>query len=349
MAGGTGGHVYPALSVADELIKAGEQVIWLGTKQGIEARLVPMHNIVLHTITIKGFRKTGIVRQLITPFLLVLAILLVFILILKTKPKLAIGFGGYVSGPGGIACKLCNKPLIIHEQNAVLGTTNKYLSRVANVKLSAFPNVMQQSIHCGNPVRSELVQINKAAVTADRALRLLVLGGSSGARKLNEILPQAIATCDIAQQIEVLHQTGSKCLTECQQNYLNLNLLTTNKTIHIKDYIDDMAEAYQWADVVICRSGAMTVWEIATVGVAALFIPYPYAIDDHQTANAQWLVENDAAMLLQEKELTPQLLASYLNRWNSGRQRLNVLAINAKSKRMPGSAQIISKYAMELG
>ena len=212
MAGGTGGHVYPAMSVAEEFISKGHQIEWLGTAVGIESRLVPELNLTLHTLPVKGVRKKKFMLQLLAPFQLLFSIISACLLIIKIKPKLILGFGGYASGPGGVAGKLCAKPLIIHEQNAIAGTTNRLLSNVSNVRLSAFPNALKKSVHCGNPVRKELANLIKQPVTTDRPLRIMVVGGSLGAKWLNEIIPQAVCNCSSTSELEVYHQTGERWL-----------------------------------------------------------------------------------------------------------------------------------------
>lgn len=304
MAGGTGGHVYPALGFAQLAREKGHRVSWLGTVAGLEARVVPANDIDFNTIDIAGVRGKGLKALIMAPFNIAKAVFQAQKIIKQTQPDLVIGFGGYSAGPGGVAAKLSGRPLVIHEQNAIAGTTNKLLSRIANKCLCAFERALPSAETVGNPVRTDIldlkqIQAPEQALDAEpvRSCRVLVIGGSLGARFLNESVPAAIASMAIQDRPVIRHQAGPKLLAEAQQAYK-----TAGVEAKVTAYIEDMAEAYEWADLVVCRAGAMTVSELSIAGVASLLVPFPFAIDDHQTANAQWLVEAGAARIYQQSE-----------------------------------------------
>ncbi len=345
MAGGTGGHVYPALTVADKLLAKSAVVEWLGTRRGIENRLVPQKQLLLHFVTISGLRGKGIVRWLIIPFQLLRAVVQAVKLIQQTKPDVVLGMGGFASGPGGLAAWLMRKPLVIHEQNAVAGTTNRWLNRFATKSLQAFPNSLHGATTVGNPVRDEILDIKPPAERkreSSARARLLVLGGSLGALKLNQIVPAALATISENERPEIWHQTGETHHQVTQEIYRDLN-------VHgrIDPYIDTMNQAYEWADLIICRSGALTVSEISAVGVAAIFVPFPFAIDDHQTKNAEYLVSANAAKLIQETELTKEVLAEVVTTLLSDSQKLLVMAENARAVSVRNAADIVADTCLE--
>lgn len=309
MAGGTGGHVFPGLSVAHCLKERGVQVHWLGTPQGIESRLVPEAELPLHYITISGLRGKGIKTLLTAPFKIITSIWQAMRVIKKVNPDIVIGMGGFASGPGGIASWLLGRPLIIHEQNAKAGWTNKILSIFARKVLQGFPFAFplhSKVLTIGNPVRSEIASLhtpeNRFGHKASN-FRLLVLGGSLGAKALNEIVPRVLSKIDKNKQPEVLHQTGDKLFNETKKQYESMGLSVT-----LQPFIKDMANAYAWADIVLCRAGALTVAELCAAGLGAIFVPYPYAVDDHQTANAHFMVKHQAAICLQQSELTEDRL-----------------------------------------
>ncbi len=314
MAGGTGGHVFPALAVAHELRARGAEVFWLGTHKGMEAELVPQAGIEMEWISISGLRGKGLLGWLLAPFRLALAMFQSLAVILRRRPMAILGMGGFVAGPGGLVSWLLRKPLLIHEQNAVAGLTNKLLARLANTVMQAFPNTFEQServVDCGNPVRKEIAELaepEKRFAGRDAKLRLLVLGGSLGAQALNEMVPEALAILSQEQRPEIWHQAGKRNIDAAQQQYQAMNV-----DARVEPFIADMAEAYGWADVVLCRAGALTVSELAAAGVGAMLVPFPFAVDDHQTANARYLSDNGAALLLPQSELNAQRLKEILS------------------------------------
>jgi len=344
MAGGTGGHVFPALAVAKELIARGVNVEWLGTKNGIEADLVPQAGIKLNTIDIVGLRGKNIVTWLKLPWVLLRAIWQALGIIKQFKPNVVLGLGGFAAGPGGLAAKLCRKSLVIHEQNAIAGTTNKWLAKISNRRAVGFPNSLPNAEWVGNPVRQAFYELQS---TADRneqnkKQNLLILGGSLGARKLNQLLPAALQTMDESLRPNIWHQTGNQHIDSTKETYQSSGV-----SAKVVSFIDDIAQAYDWADIVVCRAGALTVAEITASGVAALLVPFPYAIDDHQSKNAQWLVDNDAGILWQENKLTPQVLAKELAGLLSSTVRLNELAKNAQALSMPNAARRVADICLE--
>lgn len=328
MAGGTGGHVFPGLSLAHYLQAQGIEIHWLGTAKGLEAKVVPQADIPLHTISITGLRGKGIAKLLTAPWQLGRAIWQARRIIHAINPQVVIGMGGFASGPGGLASWLSRIPLIIHEQNATAGMTNTYLSKLAACVIEAFPNSFAKSkrVHTiGNPVRAELLAV---AAPSERfaqrrgPLRLLVIGGSLGAQFLNQLLPQAINHLADKQQVMVYHQVGDKHVAQAQAAYaqagLNAQLLSGEDPIpqasglFLTPFIKSMAQAYAWADLVLCRAGALTIAELCAVGLGAILIPFPHAVDDHQTANANYFVNHQAGLCIQQADLTAESLASKL-------------------------------------
>lgn len=309
MTGGTGGHVFPGLAIAEYLRAQGVEVHWMGTEKGIEARVVPKAAIPLHNIQITGLRGKGIAALLKSPYRLTQAIYQARQIIKKVNPDVALGLGGFVSGPGGIASRLMGIPLIIHEQNAKAGLTNRFLAHLSKEVLEGFPNVFKKATYIGNPIRKEIIEINapRFRVNTEARLRLLVLGGSLGAKALNETVPQALAQLPSDARPHIWHQSGEQNFQATQNTYVKQQI-----EAKVMPFIDNMAEAYAWADLVICRAGALTVSELAAVGLGAIFIPYPYAVDDHQTANAQFLVSRQAALCIQQADLTPDVLLNHL-------------------------------------
>ena len=310
MAGGTGGHVFPALAVAHRLSEAGYRVIWIGNRSGMEAALVPKHGFEMAWVSFGGVRGKGLLPKLLLPFNLLVAFAQALGILLRVKPSAVIGFGGYISFPGGMMAALLGKRLVLHEQNAIAGLANKVLAKVADSVLTAFPGVLPRATWCGNPVRKEIVAL---PIPAGRygarsgALRVLVIGGSLGALALNEVLPRALALLPAAERPQVTHQSGAKHIDALRAAYAAAGVSAATFA-----FIDDMARAYADADLVICRAGAMTVAEVACAGVAALFVPFPFAVDDHQTANARFLADKNAALLVQQAALTPESLAAQL-------------------------------------
>lgn len=308
MAAGTGGHVYPALGFAALAQKQGHSVSWLGTSSGIEARVVPEAGIELNSIEISGVRGKGLVSLIAAPLKILRAVFQARKVIKKVKPDLVIGFGGYISGPGGVASKISGIPLVVHEQNAIAGTTNKLLARMASERLCAFEDALPKSKMVGNPVRENILALAGSTGSLTNRPHMLVIGGSLGARFLNESVPKAIAKMPRLLRPEIRHQAGAKMLDDAKSWYAN-----TGVKAEVTAYIEDMAEAYKWADFIVCRAGAMTVSELAVVGVPSVLVPYPYAIDDHQTANANWLVQLGAAEIYQQSENDVERFGAIIN------------------------------------
>ena len=338
MAGGTGGHLFPALAVADYLRARGVEVRWLGSRGGMESRLVPKHNYPIDYISISGLRGKGVLGWLLAPYKINIAILQALRLMLKFKPDAVLGMGGFVTGPGGVAALLMSKPLIIHEQNAIAGLTNRLLSKIADRVLQAFPGALKvKGVETvGNPIRDSISKIEQTEMQGG-PLRLLVVGGSLGALALNETIPQALAQMEPSSRPQVRHQCGERHLDSARAAYDAVGV-----EAQVTPFIDDMAEAYSWADLVICRAGALTVSELAAVGVASILIPFPHAVDDHQTANGQFLVNASGAEMVQQSELSAERLSSMLTRYcqepEAGRELLKQMAANAKSLAKPESA-----------
>ena len=348
MAGGTGGHVYPALAVARALQARSRDVVWLGTHRGLESRIVPAAGIDIEWISVKGLRRKGALALLIAPLQLALALFQSLGVIFRRRPAAVLGMGGFVSGPGGVAAWLTRRPLVIHEQNAAAGLTNRLLARLARVVLQAFPGSFNSPINAetvGNPVREDIAAI---AAPADRfanrqgRLRLLVLGGSQGALALNRTVPAALAQLDAEMRPVVRHQCGERTLDTARRAYSDNGV-----DVELLPFIDDMAAAYAWADLVVCRAGALTVAELCAAGLPALFVPYPAAVDDHQTANATPMTDAGAAAIVQESDLTPELLADLLREWLQSRQALLIRAEKARALATPHSLSRITELCLE--
>ena len=307
-AAGTGGHIFPGLAIAQALRSKGWDVTWLGTKIGMENRLVKAQDFHIESIDFGGARGKGFAAWLLMPFRLIKASIQCSAVIAKTEPNLVIGFGGYVTLPTGLAAKCMGKHLAIHEQNSIIGLSNKVLSYLTQNVYTAFPNVLKKAIVTGNPLRAAFVNVDEPAVRfANRKgpLHILIIGGSLGAKFLNETIPQAIKLLDLKNQPTVTHQSGADQYVDLKNLYESLNIKA-----NVVSFIDDTAQAFANADLIICRAGASTVTEIAAVGAAAMFVPLPSAVDDHQTLNAMYMVKNNAAWLLVQKKLTPQSLAN---------------------------------------
>ena len=348
MAGGTGGHVFPALAVADELRARGVPVIWLGTQAGIEARLVPQSGYPIEWLSISGWRGKGIVNTLLAPVRLFVACYQALLVLLKRKPCAVLGMGGFASGPGGLMAWLLRKPLLIHEQNAVAGLTNRLLSIAANEVMEAFPGALgKKANYVGNPVRKDIIDLPAPELRLanhDGALRVLVIGGSLGAVRLNELVPEAVSKIESAARPEVWHQTGLKNYDAAQALYNKFNV-----DARVDAFVDDMATAYAWADVVICRAGAMTVFELAAAGVASILVPYPYAVDDHQTVNAEYLEKVDAAIVCQQKNMDAEWLKLTITELMQQRDRLLRMAKSARSQAKPDAANDVAERCMLAG
>ncbi len=309
MAGGTGGHIFPALAVARDLEARGWKVVWLGAEGGMETRLVPQHGFQIETIPMRGMRGNGLRRWLSLPFMLASAFAGAARVLFRHRPDVAVGFGGYTGFPGGVMARLCLKPLVIHEQNSVAGLTNRLLSRVASRTLFAFPGAFAgKEGLVGNPVRAEIAAVAPpAARFAGRSgpLRVLVVGGSLGAKVFNDTVPAALARLPQDVRPRVVHQAGVKQIDALRDNYAREGV-----TADCRAFIDDMAAEYAAADIVLCRAGALTVAELAAAGAASVLVPYPHAVDDHQTGNARFLADAGAARLLPQGGLDAEALAA---------------------------------------
>jgi len=349
MAGGTGGHVFPALAVARALQQQSREVVWLGTHRGLESRVVPAAGIPIEWLAINGLRGKGTIALLLAPFQLVTALLQSLLVMWRHQPAAVLGMGGFVSGPGGLAAWLTRRPLVIHEQNAVAGLTNRLLARLARVVLQAFPgsfNSKRNPETVGNPVRPDIAAIDKPEVRlAGRSgsFRLLVLGGSQGALALNEAVPAALALLADDIRPVVRHQAGERTLRAARDAYRQHGV-----DAELSPFIEDMAEAYAWADLVICRAGALTVAELSAAGLPAIFVPYPAAVDDHQTANARPMVDAGAAEILQQKDMTRESLAGLLKNWLGSRNLLRARAQTARSLAITDALHRITHRCLEL-
>lgn len=346
MAGGTGGHVVPGLSIANALISKGHSVSWVGTRAGIEARLVPEAGIAIDYINISGVRGKGVAGLLTAPFKIAKAFLQARKILKQVKADAVIGMGGFVAGPGGIAAKSLGLPLVVHEQNAIAGTTNKILAYFSNAVLQAFDGAFADSDKLqtvGNPVRENLI-VNEPSVSLQgEPLKILVLGGSLGALALNNMVITLLQECD---GIEVTHQAGERHIEKVSEQYKAAAINPERFQLHA--YIADMHKAYQWADIVFCRSGAMTVSELSCALKPAIFVPFPFAIDDHQTANANFMVQAGAAFLLEQKAMTSAKLQEILQPLINDKGLLIEMAEKAKAVRITNACEKIVTACEEL-
>jgi len=352
MAGGTGGHVYPALAVATELLARGYRVEWVGTAHGLEHRVVPAAGILLHCLPMRGVRGKSLLHKLVALAYLAMASVQALWLVFRRAPGCVVGMGGYASGPAGVAAWLLRKPLLIHEQNAVAGTTNRMLAPLASAIMAGFPGAFRAGITysvSGNPVRRELLAA-RAAYTYDyagqRPLHLLVLGGSLGARPINDAVPAVVEKLlqDDTARIEVWHQTGQGHDADVRTRYGAL----LDRGVRVAPFIEDMAAAYAWADLVLCRCGALTIAELAVMGRPAVLVPLPHAIDDHQSANARALTQCGGARLLRQSEMNEQTLLALFKEFLSYPQRLSAMASAAFASAMPDAAVRVSDGCEEL-
>jgi UDP-N-acetylglucosamine--N-acetylmuramyl-(pentapeptide) pyrophosphoryl-undecaprenol N-acetylglucosamine transferase len=348
MAGGTGGHVFPALAVAEELAARGVAVSWLGTRRGLEARVVPAAGYPLQTMRVSGLRGKGVVRLLLAPFMLLIALLQALVILLRLRPRAVLGMGGFAAGPGGLVAWLLRRPLLIHEQNSVAGMTNRWLAPLAQTVMEAFPGSLPakyRPLHTGNPVRGEITRLPEPAERLARRhaeLRVLVIGGSLGAQALNSTVPAAVARLSSGNVCSVRHQTGITDVEAVRQAYTAAGI-----DAQVSAFIDDMAAAYAWADLVICRAGALTVAELAVVGVAAILVPYPHATDDHQTGNARFLADAGAAILQPQDTLNPQRLAVLLDDFAARRELLLEMACRARALALPQAARRVAELCLQ--
>ncbi|MHA5055403.1 undecaprenyldiphospho-muramoylpentapeptide beta-N-acetylglucosaminyltransferase [Acinetobacter schindleri] len=351
MAAGTGGHVFPALAVAKDLEQQGIEVSWLATPAGMENRLLKNHNIPIYQIDIQGVRGNGVVRKLAAPFKILKATLSAMKYMKQLKVDAVAGFGGYVAGPGGLAARMLGIPVIIHEQNAVAGFTNTQLSRIAKKVCQAFPNTFpaqDKIVTTGNPVRKEITEIFNPSwryqerEKAGQPLHILIVGGSLGAQALNERVPEALK--QLNTPLNVFHQCGQNHADATRARYANA---PATLNVEVQPFIEDMAQAYSDADLIICRAGALTVTEIATAGVAAIFVPLPSAVDDHQTANARFLANLGAAKICPQATMTPDSLKALLEPMLN-RQLLMEMAVKARQQAQPDATQHVVRLIQEL-
>ena len=343
MAGGTGGHIFPALAVAEKMRERGWRVVWMGNPEGMEARLVPQHGFEMLNLKFAALRGKGILRKLLLPLNLLRGFWQAQKAIRQVQPNVVLGMGGYITFPGGMMAALLGKPLVVHEQNSVAGLANRVLAGVADRIATGFPEVLAKGVWAGNPVRPEIA---KMAPPAERfagrtgALHLLVIGGSLGAQALNEMVPQAMALLGENERPQIVHQAGEKHIEALKANYAAVGVAA-----HCVSFIEDMAGAYEWADLVICRSGALTVAELAAAGVASILVPFPHAVDDHQTGNARFLVNVGGAFLLPQGELTPQAIALIRN---YSRGQLLEMAEKARSLAKPDATEEVANICAEI-
>jgi UDP-N-acetylglucosamine--N-acetylmuramyl-(pentapeptide) pyrophosphoryl-undecaprenol N-acetylglucosamine transferase len=346
MAGGTGGHIFPGLAVAECLRAQGVPVVWLGAVGGMESKVVPAHAIELHSVAVGGLRGKGWRTRALAPLMLLRALFASITILQKIKPRSVLSMGGYVAGPGGLAAWLLRRPLLVHEQNRVAGFTNRRLAGMARRVLTGFADALPNAEWVGNPVRASIASLADPAQrigTRSDTPRLLVLGGSLGARALNLAVPQALAQLPMADRPQVLHQCGSRGLDEARDAYAKAGV-----DAQVVAFIDDMAGSYAWADLAVCRAGALTLAELTAAGLGALLVPYPHAVDDHQTHNAEALVAVGAAELIQERDLDAQQLAQRLATLLHDRARVTAMAVAARSLAKPDAAQVIARACMEV-
>lgn len=345
MAGGTGGHVFPALAIAEALQEQGFNVCWLGTQKGLEARVVPAANIEIKYISIAGLRGKGVLSLLTAPFKITLAIWQSVRILRALRPAAVVGMGGFVTGPGGVAAWLLRIPLLIHEQNAIAGLTNRWLARLATTVMEAFPNTFEkkyQALHTGNPLRGHIMALSPPNPRPIHdPLRVLIVGGSLGAKALNETVPVALR--QVSAHLEVWHQTGNTHIEAMQKAYDGAPFQA-----QVMAFIEDMAAAYAWADLVICRAGAITVTELAQAGVASLLVPFPYAVDDHQTSNARFLSDNGAAILLPQTELTVDRLVTLITELHNHPTRLQSMSAAARDCATPDAGQQVVDLIIQI-
>ena len=354
MAAGTGGHVFPALSIAEVLKSRSVNVEWLGTPEGMENKLLENCDIKLHQISVRGLRGAGLQLKFLAPFMLIGAFIQSIGVIRRVNPHCVLGMGGFVCGPAGVAAKLMRKPLLIHEQNAVAGLTNRLLSKIANRVFEAFPGTFtahKKVRHTGNPLRQDIVRLHELAESSsesvkDKSLHILILGGSQGAATINQLIPELLINWHGKEHLKILHQTGSANLHESRQLYQSLGLDFT-EDCRVVDFIEDMATAYKWADLVICRSGASTVSELAAAGKTAILIPYPYHRDQQQTLNAQWLSSAGAGYLLQQADLSAKSVLKIIAELDADREKLVEISRRARAMAICDASEVIAMECME--
>ncbi len=346
MAGGTGGHVMPALAVAKALIDKGVDINWIGTSQGIEARMVPESGIAFDSIDIKGLRSGGLLRKTMVLLLLIKAMAQTFRLIRKYKPEAVLGMGGFVSGPGGLTAAALRLPVLLHEQNMVAGLTNRWLARFSQSVLTGFPQAqgIKNFTWVGNPVRQDITEIpapEQRLANRTGALRILVTGGSQGAYVFNQELPGLLKSGRLPE-LDIWHQSGQQATGEVSKAYLKAGI-----GCRVDPFINDMAMAYEWCDIIICRSGAMTVSEICCAGVVAIFVPYPHAVSDHQAVNADFLVRNNAAFVVREESFVEGEWLEILSDLERDHSKLVAMGNAARRLSKPRATQDVASRCME--
>lgn len=345
MAGGTGGHVFPALAVAERLRELGVPLLWLGTARGLEARVVPEAGFQLVTLPVGGFRGKGLMRQILAPLGALHALFRCLGLFLRKRPGAVLGLGGYASGPGGLAAWLLRIPLVIHEQNAVPGLTNRILAHLATRILESFPGSFRASlkaVHTGNPVRHKVLAVPAhGPARAPEGLRLLVLGGSQGASILNRVVPAALVGIQ-SSLAGVWHQSGAAEQELTQKRYAELGV-----PARVEAFIAEIASAYGWADLALCRAGASTLFELCAAGLPAILVPYPHAVDDHQTANARYLAARGAAILLPQPDLEEDRIAALIEALARTPERLRAMAAEARRFAMPAATEAVAEHCLE--
>jgi UDP-N-acetylglucosamine--N-acetylmuramyl-(pentapeptide) pyrophosphoryl-undecaprenol N-acetylglucosamine transferase len=350
MAGGTGGHVFPALSVAKVLRERGVPVVWLGVPGSMESRLVPANGFSIEWVRVRGIRGKGLAAWLMAPFRIVSAVVQALAVLRRVRPRSVLGAGGYVSGPGGIAAWLLRVPLLIHEQNAIPGLTNRWLARIASQVLQGFPGSFDKRFSArfvGNPVRADIAAIAEPAVRfAGRSgrARVLVFGGSQGAQRLNAMVPLALSQLDPKSRPQVRHQAGERGLDAARDAYRQARV-----EADVTPFIEDMAAAYAWADVAVCRAGAMTIAELQAAGLGALLIPLPVATDDHQTKNAETMVHIGAGRVLQERDMTAEILSACIAELTADRDRMRRMAMAARGARVTDAALQVASLCAAAG
>ena len=343
MAGGTGGHIMPGMAVADRLQAEGWKIAWMGNPDGMEARLTADRGYDMAWVQFSALRGKGLLRKLLLPFNLLRGFALALRALKRIQPDVVLGMGGYITFPGGMMAALKGIPLVLHEQNSIAGLANRVLAGVADRVLTGFPEVLRKGQWIGNPVRPEIAVLPAPTLRyAERSgpLRILVIGGSLGAQALNEVLPKGLALIPAEQRPEVVHQAGEKHIGTLQQAYAEAGVAA-----HCVAFIEDMAGAFGWADLVVCRAGALTIAELAAAGVASILVPFPHAVDDHQTGNARFLAQAGAAILLPQPELTPERLAELRH---LAREQLAQMAEKARALARPEAAEDVARHCKEL-
>jgi len=354
MAGGTGGHIFPALSIAEKLREMGVNIEWLGSASGLEVQILGDMDYTLHLINARGLRGKGVLSLLLAPLMIVRATVQAYRVMARVRPDCVLGMGGFVTGPGGVAARLRGIRLLIHEQNAVPGITNRMLMPFAFRVLEAFPETFaknrfaeNKTVTVGNPVRRSIASSGSQKTREDaHRLRVLVLGGSQGARAINTVVPAALGLLEPESRPQVLHQAGKDKVSETLAGYAQAGIVT-GADVRVQDFIKDIAQAYTWADLVICRSGASTVAEIAAAGLPAILIPYPYHKDQQQVRNARWLSETGAALLVEQDDLSPAVLRDHLKTFNCDRSRTASMSAAALDRAITDADERIALLCLE--